>query len=108
MLKASGIAGLIFVKCQTDLTAVIDARIASLYFASRALVTSGICIGRSGGRLPSDAQRRRCAPIPFPTSLRLRSTFPALRPQTVAQKIITSLTPLLSSRIVSIPNQRGI
>ena len=41
-------------------------------------------IGRKRGGLPSATRRRRCAPTPFPPSLRLRYTFPARRPQTEA------------------------
>jgi len=39
---------------------------------------------RKSGGLPSAARRRRSAPVPFPPSLRLRSTLSALRPQTEA------------------------
>ena len=65
------------------LTAVTNARITSLRFASRALVTSGND-GRISGGLPSAALRRRCAPTPFQPSLRLRSTVSTRRPQTEA------------------------
>jgi len=41
-------------------------------------------VGRISGRLPSAARRRRCAPAPFPPSLRLRFTPSARRPQTEA------------------------
>jgi hypothetical protein len=39
---------------------------------------------RISGGLPSAARQRRCAPTPFPPSLRLRSTVSARRPQTKA------------------------
>jgi hypothetical protein len=39
---------------------------------------------RKSGVLPSAARRRRCAPAPFPPSLRLRFTSSARRPQTEA------------------------
>ena len=55
-----------------------------LHSAKRALVTSGNSSGRISGWLPSAARRRRCTPAPFPPSLRLRFTSPALRPQTEA------------------------
>jgi hypothetical protein len=79
--------------------AVTNARIASFHGLSvgrmplvharstmqnRALVTSGNFVGRNSGGLPSAARRRRCAPTPFPPSLRLRSTVSARRPQTEA------------------------
>jgi hypothetical protein len=53
----------------------------------RALVTSGNCIGRSSGGLPSAARRRalRSGCVSLCASLRLRSTFPARRPQTEAR-----------------------
>jgi hypothetical protein len=63
---------------------VTNAQIATLRFANRALVTSGNGVGRYSGGLSSAARRRRCAPTPFPPSLRLRATFPARRPQTEA------------------------
>jgi hypothetical protein len=43
-------------------------------------------VGRVSGGLPSAARRRRCAPTPFPPSLRLRSTVSARRPQTEAKQ----------------------
>ncbi len=44
-----------------------------------------IKIDRIIGWLPSAARRRRCAPAPFPPSLRLRSTSSVRRPQTEAE-----------------------
>jgi hypothetical protein len=63
---------------------VTNAQIATLRFANRALVTSGNGVGRYSGGLPSAARRRRCAPTPFPPSLRLRSTVSSRQPQTEA------------------------
>jgi hypothetical protein len=56
----------------------------------RTLVTSDNCIGRSSGGLPSVARRRalRSGCVSLRASLRLRSTFPARRPQTEAGSFI--------------------
>ena len=53
-----------------------------------ALVTSGNGVGHNSGGLPSAARRRalRSGCVSLCASLRLRSTFPARRPQTEARK----------------------
>ena len=79
---------------------VTNARIATLRFASRALVTSGNGFAASAAGFRLRLGGGRCAPTPFPPSLRLRSMFPLADRRPKPRQTVCMFAPFQYAHII--------